>query len=69
MKTLEDLYKELSYSMPFGKDELELAYNLGRINTLLELVNELEGYPVNGLMRGIITQDKLDTKLVEASNG
>lgn len=55
--------------MPFGKDELELAYNLGRINTLLELVNELEGYPVNGLMRGIITQDKLDTKLVEASNG
>lgn len=69
MKTIDELIDELSYSMPLSKSDLEQAYKLGQINTILELVQNLKGYPVNGLVRGIVTEDQLTDKLVEVSNG
>jgi hypothetical protein len=68
MKTVEDLITELNYSLPYGDNEIRKAYKLGQINLLLELANKVQGYPVNGLIRGIITEDQLTDKLVEVSN-
>lgn len=69
MKTIDDLINELSFSMPFGKNELEKAYKLGQINTLLELSKNAKGHVINGLMRGAVTEEELSDKLVEVSNG
>lgn len=68
MKTIEQLITELEYSIPYGKNELETAYKLGQINILLELAQSVKGYPVNGLIRGILTEEELNDKLVEVSN-
>jgi hypothetical protein len=69
MKTIEQLITELSFSLPFQDSDLEAAYKLGQINTLLEIVQKLKGYPVNGMVRGIVTEEELNDKLVEVSNG
>lgn len=68
MKTIEELIKERAIALPYKENDLEAAYRLGQINMILELVNNLKGYPVNGLVRGIITEDQLTDKLVEVSN-
>jgi len=68
LKTIEQLITELEYSVPYGKNELETAYKLGQINILLELAQSVKGYSVNGLIRGIVTEEELSDKLVEVSN-
>lgn len=69
MKTIEQLITERSIALPFKEDDLAAAYKLGQINILLEIVQALKGYPVNGLVRGIVTEEELNDKLVEVSNG
>lgn len=69
MKTIEQLISERSVALPFKENDLEEAYRLGQINMLLEIVQQLKGYTVNGLMRGIVTEDELNDKLVEVTNG
>jgi hypothetical protein len=68
MKSVEDLILEKSYSTPYNANDLKDAYKLGQLNMLLELTKKLEGYPVNGLVRGIITEEKLSDVLMEISN-
>lgn len=68
LKTIDQLITELEYSVPYGKNELETAYKLGQINILLELAQSVKGYSVNGLIRGIVTEEELSDKLVEVSN-
>lgn len=47
---------------------MQEAYKLGMINILLELARNTTGYPVNGIVRGVITEEQLSDKLVEVSN-
>jgi hypothetical protein len=68
MKTLDKFIEEKSYSYPFESKDLEDAYKLGKLNALLELTKKLQGYPVNGLVRGIITEEVLTNMLVEVEN-
>lgn len=63
MKTIKKLIEELSIAMPFKESDMDKAYRLGRLNMLVELLGEVKGYPVNGVVRGIITEESLKEKM------
>jgi len=68
MKTIDKLIEEKSYCVPFNVNDLKEAYKLGQINILLELSKSTKGHFVNGLFRGIVTEEELSDKLVAVSN-
>lgn len=68
MKTIDEFIIENNVDDTSLEKEIKDAYKLGQINILLELTKSLVGYPVNGLVRGIITEEQLSDKLVEVSN-
>jgi len=68
LKTIEELIEECSIALPFKYKDMQEAYKLGMINILLELARNTKGYPVNGIVRGVITEEQLSDKLVEVSN-
>ena len=67
--TIDELIKQLSYNLPFDEKDLRNVYKQAQIDLLLELSKQAKGYPVNGLVRGIITEEQLTNKLIEVSNG
>ena len=67
--TIDELIKQLSYNLPFDEKDLRNVYKQAQIDLLLELSKQAKGYPVNGLVRAIITEEQLTNKLIEVSNG
>lgn len=68
MKDIDKIINELNYCLPYNDNDLRDVYRKAQINLLLELSNMVKGYPVNGLVRGIITEEQLTDKLIEVSN-
>lgn len=68
MKDIDVLIENLQYKLPYDEKDLRNVYRQAQINLLLELNDMMKGYPVNGLVRGIITEEQLTDKLVEVSN-
>ena len=68
MKDIDILIENLQYKLPYDEKDLRNVYRQAQINLLLELNDMMKGYPVNGLVRGIITEEQLTDKLVEVSN-
>ena len=44
------------------------AFKQGQISILIELSKMVKGMVVNGIVRGIITEEELNDKLVEVEN-
>lgn len=68
MTAIDQLIEKLSYNLPYNEKDLRNVYKQAQIDLLLELNDMMKGYPVNGLVRGIITEEQLTDKLVEVSN-
>lgn len=67
-QSLDQMITNKSYSMPFNNKDMEDAYKLGQVNLLIELNKMVKGMVVNGICKGIITEEELNDKLVEIEN-
>ena len=66
--SVDNMIERLSYNLPYNEKDLREVYKQAQLDLLLELNGMLKGYPVNGLVRGIITEEQITDKLVEVMN-
>lgn len=56
---INNFIKEKSYSLPFTEQDLTEAYNLGRQEVINELITKIIGYPVGGVVQGMVSENVL----------
>jgi len=59
MSKLKEFLKYKSFALPYSEKDLIEAYELGVITLLIELQDKIVGYPVNGLVRGVILEEEI----------
>lgn len=58
-KALEDLIKELEYSLPYKEKDLKLAFALGRLLAVEQIERMIIGMNVNGTINGVVNERQI----------